>query len=218
MKKLVTNTLKAFCLPMIVYLFFLAICFERFSNWNCIFTIFLQSIIPTITAYAVAYGNICGVFDFTIGSRLIISGVIGGLMAARFGIVGMIAGAMVSAIVVAIITGVLNWYLRIPSLVLTMGLTMIFEIVGSKLAGHYGFVQIEREYAIFGSSPEIVIIFGLAAALFYFLCYHTVFSFHLRAVGSDEHIARSSGIKADLVKCKSFVYGGFFWEFQQSLH
>ena len=210
MKRFLINTLKVIMLPVIVYLIFLVICFERFSNWNCIYTIFIQTIIPTITAYAIAYGNICGVFDFTIGSRLVISGVIGGLLAAQYGFAGMIIGAIISAIVVGIITGVLNWWLKIPSLVLTMGLAMVFEIVGSKLAGHYGFVQIDNKYAIFGSSPNIVIIFLLSAVLFYFIFNHTVFSFHMRAVGSNEAVAKNSGIKTDLVKCKSFVYGSVF--------
>jgi len=122
----------------------------------------------------------------------------------------MILGAIISAIVVGIITGVLNWWLKIPSLVLTMGLAMVFEIIGSKLAGHYGFVQIDNKYAIFGSSPNIVIIFLLSAVLFYFVFNHTVFSFHMRAVGSNEAVAKNSGIKTDLVKCKSFVYGSVF--------
>lgn len=210
MKRFLINTLKVIMLPVIVYLIFLVICFERFSNWNCIYTIFIQTIIPNITAYAIAYGNICGVFDFTIGSRLVISGVIGGLLAAQYGFAGMILGAIISAIVVGIITGVLNWWLKIPSLVLTMGLAMVFEIIGSKLAGHYGFVQIDNKYAIFGSSPNIVIIFLLSAVLFYFVFNHTVFSFHMRAVGSNEAVAKNSGIKTDLVKCKSFVYGSVF--------
>ena len=208
MKRFLINTLKVIMLPVIVYLIFLVICFERFSNWNCIYTIFIQTIIPTITAYAIAYGIICGVFDFTIGSRLVISGVIGGLLAAQYGFAGMILGAIIS--VVGIITGVLNWWLKIPSLVLTMGLAMVFEIIGSKLAGHYGFVQIDNKYAIFGSSPNIVIIFLLSAVLFYFVFNHTVFSFHMRAVGSNEAVAKNSGIKTDLVKCKSFVYGSVF--------
>ena len=210
MKRFLINILKVIKLPVIVYLIFLVICFERFSNWNCIYTIFIQTIIPTITAYAIAYGNICGVFDFTIGSRLVISGVIGGLLAAQYGFAGMILGAIISAIVVGIITGDLKWWLIIPSLVLTMGLAMVFEIIGSKLAGHYGFVQIDNKYAIFGSSPNIVIIFLLSAVLFYFVFNHTVFSFHMRAVGSNEAVAKNSGIKTDLVKCKSFVYGSVF--------
>ncbi len=210
MKRSLINILKVIMLPVIVYMVFLVICFERFSNWNCIYTIFLQTIIPTITAYAIAYGNICGIFDFTVGSRLIINGVVGGLLASRFGFWGMILGAIFSAILVGAVTGLLNWLLKIPSLVLTMGLTMIFEIAGSKLAGHYGFVQIDNKYAVLGSSPNIVIIFALSVVLFYFILNRTVFSFHMRAVGSNEGVARNSGIKADLVKCKSIVYGSIF--------
>ena len=93
MKRILLNTVKTLMLPVILYCIFLCISFDRFSNWNCVYTIFLQSIIPTITAYAVAYGNICGVFDFTVGSAQIISGVIGGLCAAKFGFVGMLLGA-----------------------------------------------------------------------------------------------------------------------------
>lgn len=210
MKKFLTSALKTISLPIIVYLIFLIICFERFSNWNCVYTIFLQSIIPTITAYSVAFGNICGLFDFTVGSQQIISGVVGGLLAARFGFAGMIIGAITSSVLVSCVTGILNKCFRIPSLVLTMGLTMIYEILGTKLAGHYGFVQIDTKYAIFGSSPNIVIIFILTAALFYFISNHTVFSFHMRAVGSNEHVAKNSGIRTDLVKLKAFVYGGIF--------
>ena len=34
MKRFLINTLKVIMLPVIVYLIFLVICFERFSNWN----------------------------------------------------------------------------------------------------------------------------------------------------------------------------------------
>ena len=210
MKKILFNTVKTLLLPVIIYCIFLCVCFDRFSNWNCVYTIFLQSIIPTITAYAVAYGNICGVFDFTVGSALIISGVVGGLCAAKFGFVGMVLGAFAAGLVTTAVTGLLNWVLKIPSLVLTMGLTMIYEIVGKQLAGQFGFVQIDSKYAFLGSSPNIIFVFLGSMLLFYFLFNHTKFSFHMRAVGSNELVAKNAGIKTGLVKFKSFVYGGIF--------
>ena len=210
MKKLCAKSLKTIMLPAIVYGIFLCICFERFSNWNCVYTIFMQTIIPTITAYAVAYGNICGIFDFTIGARVIISGVTGGLLAANYGIPGMILGAFAASLITAAITGYLNRILRIPSLVLTMGLTMIFEIAGRQFAGRFGFVQIDNAYAVLGSSPCIILLFFASAALFYFICNNTQFSYHMRAVGSNETVAKNNGIKADLVKFKSFIYGSIF--------
>lgn len=210
MKKLLINAVKTLLLPAIIYGIFLCLSFDRFSNWNSVYTIFLQSIIPTITAYAVAYGNICGVFDFTVGSRLIISGVVGGLMTANYGMLGMIVGTFVASFLTAALTGALNWVFRIPSLVLTVGLTMIFEIVGAQLAGRFGFVQIDTAYAVLGSSPYIIIVFLLSALVFYFIFNHTKFSYHMRAVGSNETVAKNAGINTGLVKFKSFLYGGIF--------
>ena len=210
MKNLLVKTVKALALPVVVYCLFLALRFNRFSNWNCIYTIFLQSLIPTITAYAVAYGNICGLFDFTIGARVVVSALIGGLLSMRMGMAGLILGCFGSALLLAALTGVLNNLLRIPSLVLTMGLTMIYEILGSRLAGSYGYVQLESAYTYLGSVPYIIILFFLSMAVFYFICNNTEFSYHMRAVGSNEVVARSAGINVGMVKFKTFLYGGLF--------
>lgn len=210
MKNLLLKTGKTLALPAIVYCLFLLMCFNRFSNWNCIYTIFVQSLIPTITAYAVAYGNIAGLFDFTIGARVVISALCGGLLSMKFGMPGLIFGTFGSALLLAFVTGILNNLLRIPSLVLTMGLTMIYEVLGAKLAGSYGYVQLDRAYTYLGSSPYIILLFLLSAAVFFFILNNTKFSYNMRAVGSNEVVARNAGIRVDGVKLKTFVYGGIF--------
>lgn len=210
MKKTMFRIAGTLSLPALVYGIFLALSPARFSNWNCVYTILLQSVIPTITAYAVAFGNLCGIFDFTVGARVILSGVAGGLMASQFGMAGMILGALVSSLLASAVTGALNWALRIPSLVLTMGLTMVYEIAGKELAGRFGFVQIDTQYAVLGASPNILLVFALSALLFSFFVSHTKFSFHMRAVGSQELVARNAGIPVGMVKFKSFLYGGIF--------
>lgn len=210
MKKLLVKTAKTLLLPVVVYCAFLVICFDRFSNLNCLYTIFLQSIIPTITAYAVAFGYICGIFDFTVGSRIIISGLIGGIMSARFGMPGLIIGSLVASIVIAAITGALNWICKIPSLVLTMALTMVYEIVGKNISGQFSFISIDYKYATLGSAPYIIIVLLISVVLFYFIDNYTKFSYNMRAVGSNEAVAKKSGIKTQMVKFLSFVIGGIF--------
>ena len=210
MKKILIKTVKTLALPVIIYCFFLVVCFNRFSNWNCIYTIFLQSLIPTITAYAVAFGTIAGVFDFSVGARLIISALSGGLLSMNYGMPGLIIGCFGSSIILAVLTGLLNNAFRIPSLVLTMGLAMIYEIVGAKLAGNYGYIRLNSDYTYPGSVPHIIIISLLTAAVFYFFLDHTKFSYHMRAVGSNEVVAKNSGIKVGLVKFKTLLYGSLF--------
>lgn len=210
MKKILLKTVKTLALPVIIYGFFLAVCFSRFSNWNCVYTIFLQSLIPTITAYAVAFGTIAGVFDFSVGARLIISALSGGLLSMNYGMAGMIIGCFGSSVLLAAFTGALNNVFRIPSLVLTMGLAMIYEIIGAKLAGNYGYVRLDNAYTYPGSVPYIIILFLLTAGVFYFFLDHTKFSYHMRAVGSNEIVAKNSGIKVGLVKFKTLLYGSIF--------
>ena len=91
-----------------------------------------------------------------------------------------------------------------------MGLTMIYEVLGAKLAGSYGYVQLDRAYTYLGSSPYIILLFLLSAAVFFFILNNTKFSYNMRAVGSNEVVARNAGIRVDGVKLKTFVYGGIF--------
>ena len=210
MKTKLFKTSKALLLPVIVYCIFLLIAFKRFSNLNTVYTIFLQSIIPTITAYAVAFSYMCGIFDFTVGSRIIISGLIGGILSSWFGMPGLIIGSLVSALVFSAFTGLLNWVCRIPSLVLTMALTMIFEILGKNISGKFSFVSLNSKYTALGSAPSIIYVLILGMVAFYFFFNYTKFSYHMREVGSNEAVAQNAGIKTQFVKFMSFVIGGIF--------
>ena len=109
MKEIMKKCGKTLLLPVIVYGVFLIICFKRFNNLNCVYTIFLQSIVPTITAYAYAFIYMSGLFDFTIGSRIIIGGLVGGIASARFGMAGLLIGALAASVLAAALTGILNW-------------------------------------------------------------------------------------------------------------
>lgn len=210
MKENIMKIGKTLLLPVIVYGVFLIICFDRFNNLNCVYTIFLQSIVPTITAYAYAFIYISGLFDFTIGSRIIISGLVGGIASARFGMAGLLIGALVSSLVIAAFTGLLNWVCRVPSLILTMALTMIFEIMGKNISGKFSFISIDYKYASLGSAPYIVIVLAVSALVFYFIFNYTKFSYHMRAIGSNEAVSKNAGIPVNIVKVLCFVIGGVF--------
>lgn len=210
MKKALKKAGLTLLLPVIVYGIFLVICFDRFSNLNCVYTIFIQSIVPAITAYAYAFIHISGVFDFTIGARIIISGLVGGIASAQFGMAGLIIGAFAASFAAAALTGALNWICRIPSLILTMALTMIFEILGTNIAGRFSFVSIDYKYAMFGSAPWIIVVLAVCAVVFYFIFNYTKFSYHMRAVGSNEAVSKNAGINVQLVKFLCFVIGSIF--------
>lgn len=210
MKKNVNNIVKLLVLPIIVYIMFLMIRFDRFSNLNTLRAILLQTIIPTIIAYSYSFSNTCGIFDFSLGSRMIISGIVGGILSQQFGFFGLIMGCFLANFIFAALNGVLNWVLKIPSLILTMGLTMIYEIIGKLLAGSYGFIGISSRIDFLGASVNMIIVMLFSALLFYLIENYTKFSFEMRAVGNNEIIAKNAGVKTNKVKFISFIYGSIF--------
>lgn len=210
MKNILLKSVKAILLPTIVYCIFLIICFERFRNLNCLYTIFLQSIIPTITAYAYAFIYMSGLFDFTIGARIIISGLIGGILTTQYGMAGLIIGTFATSLVIAAATGLLNWVCKIPSLILTMALTMIYEILGKNISGKFSFVSIDYKYAALGAAPYIIIVLLISAVVFYFIFNFTKFSYHMRAIGSNEAVSRNAGVQTQVVKLMCFAVGSIF--------
>jgi ribose transport system permease protein len=210
MKKANLNLLKALILPAAIYLIFLIPNFQRFGNIDTVFTIFIQSIIPTIIGYAVCFSFICGIFDFSIGSRIIISALVGSVCCTQFGIWGLVIGATVASLLLGIVTGAVNRIAKIPSLIVTLGLTMVFEVIGNKIVGTSGFITIPTEDSILAQPPYIIIVLVVSAILFYFIMKKTKFSFHAMAVGNDEIIARNMGINVPHIKYLSFVVGAVF--------
>lgn len=210
MNKVMTNAMKTLLLPVAVYLVFLIPNPSRFGSFDCLFTIFNQSIIPTVLGYAVCFGWISGVFDFTIGSRVIIAALIGGNLSLQFGLPGLIVGTIFISIVIGIVTGAINWVLRIPSLVVTLGLTMIYEILGQQVSGKQHLYVLTSEASILGSPPYSIIVLGVSLVLFFIIFHYTKFSYQARAVGSDEEIAKNMGIKVQWIKFLTFVVGGLF--------
>ncbi len=210
MKNILLKSVKTLMLPVIVYCIFLVICFERFSNPNCLYTIILQSIIPTITAYAYAFIFMSGLFDFTIGARIIISGLVGGILSSQYGMAGLIIGTFVTSLLIAAVTGLLNWTCKIPSLILTMALTMIYEILGKEIAGKFSFISIDNKYAVLGAAPYIIVVLLISAVIFYFIFNFTKFSYHMRAIGSNEVVSKNAGVQTQVVKLMCFVVGSIF--------
>ena len=210
MKKKVTGLAKALCLPLAVFMLFTVLNFQRFATWKTISTILVQSIIPTIVSYSMCFGFFCGAIDFSVGSRVILCCIIGSSLSQYLGFAGLVIGCMGTSVLLSAINGLVNKYTRIPTMVVAMGLTMMYEVVGQWLSRSSPYIRIDRAYTFLADFPYMEIVLILAAALFWFILNRTKFSYHTRAVGGNEAVARSMGIDPENTKLKTFLVGAIF--------
>jgi ribose transport system permease protein len=218
--KSILNLLKALILPAALYFLLWLMIPERIGNWNS-FTIMLSmSIIPTIVACGVSFGWISGIMDFSIGACVIFSSLVGAVCGNLFGIAGLFLGSIIAAFALSAVNGMVFRLLRIPSLVVSLGIMMVFEVLGNKFAGFIGrvlpdmstgyYIRLDQTLTFLGTPPWNFVVLAVVLIIYSVVYYRTKFSNQARVVGSDEIIAQNVGIKPMNVKFQAYLVGAFF--------
>ena len=177
---------------------------------NSLSLVLRQALIPTVMGIGMAFGQTAGIFDLSVGTRVILAATVGGVLGNSIGIAGIVVGCLIGGILPAILMGTLHNVLRLPSLVLSLGFVMVLEIAASTVMGHTGQVAVDSSIAILGKSPLCFIITLACAVIFYFLYYHSKFSYHVRVVGNNELLAKNMGISVKRTNFMCFFVGGIF--------
>lgn len=208
MNKNVFNIIKLISLPIILYIIF-TICATGFGL-HSLPIIISQSMIPTMLGLGLYLMMNADLMDFSMGARAVFAAIIGGIMAQKFGVMGLVAGCFIGGMTAALIMALLYRFMKIPAMVISLGIVLIFEVAGAKLVGSSGYLRItEAEYFI-GSYPSNVAIVFLSALFAYVLYYKTRIGSHITAVGNDEKMCKNVGIHADRVKFIAIVLTGIF--------
>jgi ribose transport system permease protein len=220
MKEFIINPLKALILPASLYLILLLLIPDRVGNVNTLYIMLSMSVIPTIVAYGVSFGWISGLWDFSIGSRVTFSSLVGAVGGNLFGIPGLFLGSIAASLLLSAVSGGIFRILRIPSLVVSLGMLMIFEVGGNSFGHVVGelwpgmstgyYIRLDQSLTFLGTTPWNLMILALTSCIFGIVYYRTKFSNQARVVGSDELIARNVGINPMRVKFATYMVGGFF--------
>ena len=160
------NQLKCLILPLVVYLIFAVGSGFRFGKPATMFAILRQTVLPTLIAWAISSNQTMGVWDFTPGSVICLSGIIGGNIALKLGTncIGLMFILIACTIVLSMVMFVLFNFLRIPSMVTGLGVLMMYETL-SALLFNGGGVAIRGDISILGRSPYIFIVFIVGGLL-----------------------------------------------------
>ena len=199
-------------LVFLSWLIFKVLTPDNFGSASNMLSYFQASLITTVGAVGFYFVMDMGLFDFSIGANIILSGIIGCQLATGLdmGYFGLVAGCLVTGALVGLCNGILYVKLRIPSMIVTAGLALIYESVANYMAG--GVEQtLPSNLRGFGSMPGNVILAILTFVIAYVILNYTRFGTYTYAIGSDEFVAKNMGINVNKYKVLAFVLSGAFF-------
>ncbi len=153
--------------------------------------------ISAAIAFALSMNLTSGRMDLSLGSQRVASTIVGGLIAVQMGLSGVwiLIFAVIAGVVFGGLVGVLYVTLRIPPMVLGIGMACILECVGFAMSDGVGFRMTGISgVEILSDVNFTIFVVGIIMVLMLVLMTYTRFSYHFRAVRGSQKIAKSSGI------------------------
>lgn len=184
---------------------------HNFGSFSNMLSYFQASLIATVGAVGFYFVMVMGMFDFSIGANIMLSAIVGCVFATRFqmGYLGLLLGCLLTGALVGLLNGVFYVKLRIPSMIVTTGLALIYEAVANYIAG--GVEQtLPSDLRAFGQMPGDIILAVFACIVAYIFLNYTRIGTYTYAIGSNEFVAKNMGIKVNKYKVLAFVLSGAF--------
>lgn len=182
---------------------------DNFGSPDRLYYYLQSSIIYSVGACGFYFIVVMGLFDFSIGANVVLSAIVGVTLAKQFGYPGLLAGAILCGTLIGLCNGIIYAKLRIPSMIVTVGLMLIFESLAYFAAG--GEKQsLDASLQFFGKAPGNMILALIAFLLTFFILKYTNIGTYCYAIGSDEYVAKNMGINVNKYKIIGFVLLHFF--------
>jgi len=209
-KGLGKKILTVLVLPCAVYVIFYVLQPKRFGSLQTLYIMFQQAFLPSISAWGLCFVMTLGLYDLSIGAIIILSAIVGTnltlFIGTSFGYIWLFIGCLATAVVLELINATGYNFLKIPSMIVTIGLMILYETV----ANFMGNAVLPYELSIFGRAPYNIIVGLITLIIAYLLYNRTQIGMQIKAVGGSEIIARNAGVDVQRVKMYGFLLCGVF--------
>lgn len=192
-----------------VYLIFKIIRPNNFGSPSNLFSYLQQALMPAVAGCGLYFIVIMGLFDFSIGANIVLSALVGVIVGNKTGYIGFVVSIIAVASLLGLINGIVYVKCRIPSIIVTIGLMIIYECLGALLASGSVFT-LSKDIGAFGHAPMNIIFSIIAFAIAYYFLKCTKVGIYTYAIGSNEKSAENMGINVKKYKVIAFVLAGFF--------
>lgn len=210
MKKIGWNLFMMILIPLATYMIFYLLCKIKgatgFGVGTDLKVMFRNMVYTGFISLAVSYNLNSGRFDFSIGSTLILSTILGGMLALRYelGPVPLLVLCLIFGAIIGTLSGLVYVLLGLPPMVTSLGLAMIYEAIGFKVSKGAGVKMIgHNDLLIWSQQPYLYILCAVIVIVLFILLNYTQFGYDTKALGSGQEIAVNVGIneKKNAVIC-----------------
>lgn len=213
LKKLKSNKYYGIMLLLLMlfvfYAFFRILSPDNFGSLDNLYSYFQSSIIYSVGGCGLYFIVVMGLFDFSIGANIVLSSIVGVVLSNQFGYVGFLLGCLGCGTLIGLLIGTFYIKLNIPSMIVTVGLMLVFESIAVYVAG--GSKQtLGPTVRAFGSAPGNILLAMTAFILMWFILKYTRIGTYCNAIGSNEYTAKNMGINVSKYKLLGFILLHFF--------
>ena len=152
-------------------------------------------------AFALSMNLTSGRMDLSLGAQRVAGTILGGLLAQALGLTGIwyLVFALLFGILFGALVGTAFVTLRVPPMVLGIGMACILECVGFAVSGGIGLRVVGVPGTeILSDAKFTLVVIAIMVVFMLFLMTYTRFSYNFRAVRGSQQIARNSGINVFL--------------------
>lgn len=213
--KIGRNLLFSLWMPIAVYIFFAILTTANgktgFGVSSDLMVILRNTVFSGLIALALSYNLTSGRFDFSIGSILILSTIIGAniTLAWELGPASLLIVTMIVGAVLGTISGLVYIILRLPPIVVSVGVAMIYEAIGFLLNKGQGIRIINRpDLLIFAKQPSITILAIVVLFILVILLNFTKFGYDSNSLRQGQAIAVNIGINEKLNTVICYLIAG----------
>lgn len=180
-----------------------------FGSPDQILTYLQTGLIYAVGGCGLYFIVVMGLWDFSIGSVLVLSCLLSIGFSQMFGIAGLVVAPILCGALLGALNGLAYIKLRIPSLIVTVGLSLIYESL-SVFAADWAGTRLGDAYKLFGSYPANLVPAILAFLLCGFILKYTKLGTYVNAIGANELTAKNMGVNVDKYKFLAFVLCSMF--------
>ncbi|WP_342756507.1 ABC transporter permease [Kineothrix sedimenti] len=205
-KERVKNHCMTFLFPIGMYAVFALISLlvgnQFFFTSYTLNGIFQDSVLTTVVALAIAIPLSGGRWDFGPGAIALLGAIIGCNigMSLHLNVFGILLLCIVSCMVLAFVEGVLYVVLKVPNMIISLGIVMLYESLSGMLNNGLGanIFANDADYTTHilsvSKAPLCYILLLLVMIIVHFLLYKTKFGYDTRSLGAHAKLAVNSGV------------------------